>query len=403
MSDEKQLSVEQQNIADQIFQWLSSPKLKDLKQTNQHFLTVGGYAGTGKTFLISQISKILLDQGNNVSFCAYTGKASNVLKNRIEPILGNSENYTISTIHSLIYRPRFEKDDTGQSVMVGWERKDMLPCDVIIIDEASMVSGGIWNDLLMYKKPIICVGDHGQLPPVGDDYNIMATPVLKLNEIHRQALDSPIIQASIHIREKGNLPYGSLLDGVFKLPWADQRSKDLFDTKITWDKDVICLCGFNSTRVELNKRIRNILNYEGEIPQLKERVICLKNNHSTGLMNGQMGTVKFMKKYRSNLYNIYLDLDDDRFLYNNLVCVEGFNKESTNGIKFPSFKGRKKDIDIMEFGYCISVHKSQGSEWPRVVVFEERNNYWTPEYYKRWLYTAVTRAKEKLVIFDSYH
>jgi len=137
-----------------------------------------------------------------IAFCSYTGRAAQNLKNKLVEQNALTWRDTISTIHGLIYDPI---ENTNKEI-VGWERKDELDTDLIIVDEASMVDSNIWMDLLSYKIPIVAVGDHGQLPPINGNFNLMANPQLLLTEIHRQAKNNPIIQVSIHARNTGVIP-----------------------------------------------------------------------------------------------------------------------------------------------------------------------------------------------------
>src|SRR5262249_11808404 len=142
--------------------------------------TLGGYAGTGKSTLV----RVLKDELSSFAVCAYTGKAANVLRKKGLPA---------KTIHSLIYRPRVREweDENGKlQIETLWDRKPArdVECDGFIVDEASMVDEGIYNTLRSYKKPIIFVGDHGQLEPVnGNGFNLMGSPDITLRQVHRNA------------------------------------------------------------------------------------------------------------------------------------------------------------------------------------------------------------------------
>ena len=151
----------------------------EAKNKKDGFITLGGYAGTGKTTLISELRKKLNDTDPKikVAFCAFTGKADQVLKNKLITNQTLLKKDAISTIHSLIYRTI--EDERG--AVLGWIRKedDEIDFDLIIVDEASMVDQKIWEDLKSYGVPIIAVGDHGQLPPISGSFNLMSSPQLK--------------------------------------------------------------------------------------------------------------------------------------------------------------------------------------------------------------------------------
>jgi exodeoxyribonuclease-5 len=145
------------------------------------FLTLGGYAGTGKTTLIAYLRQALrqFDEEARVAFCAYTGKASRVLDMRLKDQKVPRRGDSVSTIHSLIYNAESDKSGTVTS----WKLKDKLEYDLIIVDEASMVDETIWLDLLSFQIPILAVGDHGQLPPINSRFNLMGNPQIRLERI----------------------------------------------------------------------------------------------------------------------------------------------------------------------------------------------------------------------------
>ncbi|QQR51863.1 AAA family ATPase [bacterium] len=166
-----ELSVEQAAAIQQIGTWY--------RGNTSPFLTLGGYAGTGKTTLIGYLRQALgdLDESAKVGFCAYTGKAARVLAAKLRDTSAVRRGDSVGTLHSLIY----DAEDAGGGT-VRWVRKDKLDRNLIIVDEASMVDESIWNDLLAFGIPVLAVGDHGQLPPVGSSFNLMAAPHVKLEK-----------------------------------------------------------------------------------------------------------------------------------------------------------------------------------------------------------------------------
>jgi len=376
---------------------------------------IGGYAGTGKTFTIAHIRKELykLYPRTEVAFATFTGKASSVLRTKLtEQNAEFSQDY-IGTIHGLIYTPKtIYNVALKKFVIVGWRLKkpEDLLFDIIFIDEASMVSRNIWKDLLSFNKPIVVVGDHGQLPPVGESsFSLMKEPDFILTEIHRQAYNSPIVKLSKFIRDYGYIPYKIQSRDVIKLNWKTQKCKDIWES-IQFDESIIVLCAFNASRVNINDNIRKKLNYKNKKPYPGERIVCLRNNRSSGLMNGQIGTVLWVMPETNNLYRITMYLDGDPDPFETIVSDKCFGqveyplyeKEKTHGKGKPGiYKGQQ--IDYFDYGNCISVHKSQGSEWDKVILFEQRTKRWDNDFYTKWLYTAVTRAKKKLIVIgDAY-
>jgi len=211
-------------------------------------LTVGGYAGTGKTTLLCELRKEIYNKFPklSVAFVTFTGKASSVLQTKLDVNgISSYENDYIGTIHGLIYKAETRYDTKLKAhVIVGWKLKeeDDVWHDVIIIDEASMVSKQLWDDLGKFGKPIIGVGDHGQLPPIGDQFNLLTHTDFKLTEIHRQALNSPIIALSKLVREQGYIPTNKFFSPeVFKLSWRNDQCKQIWDNNVVFDDDLIIL------------------------------------------------------------------------------------------------------------------------------------------------------------------
>ncbi|MFA6250861.1 MAG: AAA family ATPase [Candidatus Shapirobacteria bacterium] len=359
------------------------------------FITLGGYAGTGKTTLIGYLRKELGRKNKNlkVAFCSFTGKATRVLKNKLGEAEAMGRNDTISTIHGLIYSP-IEND---KKEIVGWERREGVEADLIIVDEASMVDEGIWTDLKSYGIPILAVGDHGQLPPINGNFNLMKDPILKLEEIHRQARENPIIKLSIVARERGVIPAIDFGKGVRKIKRELSDSQEIIQDELKkYTTDKLILCGYNNTRVKLNKFIREALGFESQKPEKGDRVICLRNNHTADIFNGMLGTIAKIKSKNENWYDTEIEMDDERSPYQGLIATEQFN--NLTGLNFTNQRWKIMEGDLFDFGYALTVHKAQGSQAKKVVLFEERFGRDNEEMWRRWLYTAVTRAEKELLI-----
>jgi exodeoxyribonuclease-5 len=381
-------------------------------------MTVGGYAGTGKTTLLCELRRRINVEFPklSVAFVTFTGKASSVLKTKLDTFGINYEYDYVGTIHGLIYKVKTRYDPKLKShVVVGWDLKDPddLYHDVIIIDEASMVSKEIWDDLKSFGKAIIGVGDHGQLPPVGDRFNLLSHTDFQLTEIHRQALNSPIIWLSQKVRREGYIPDNKIFSpDVFKLSWRDPQCKKIWNEKVTFDEDLIVLCGFNTTRCALNDKVRKRLKFHKSIlPYPGERIVCLANDHSRKIMNGQIGTLLWIMPENHKLYRVTIDMGNadpvectisDKCFSQVTYTMHDRSKFEAKQKNYAIKKGIDP-VDYFDYGYSISVHKSQGSEWKRVVVFEQRSSHWDDELYARWLYTAVTRASEKLFIISDFY
>jgi len=393
------LSPDQQNCVDAIVSWW--------KDGVEQLITMGGFAGTGKTTVIATLRNLF--PNTRIAFCAYTGKAASVLKNKLNACGVLRDGNFCGTIHSMIYNPILDKDKK----VIGWELKSSPPpYDLIVIDEASMISEQVFFDLESFKIPILATGDHGQLPPIGGDLNLMENPVLKLEKLHRQAEDNPIVKLSFLARTDGYIPYGVYGKTVVKAHAKDRLITEFINNSNHFQNTVI-LCGFNKTRVDINKRIRKHFGHVNDYPECGERVLCLKNNRAAKdcpIYNGVQGIAEYCKDMASYL-DMIIKIDGECESYCGPVSKEAFNNDSPELThKFVKrqvlvkergdeyFKFMNQPIDYFDYGYCLSVHKSQGSEWKRVMVIEQPCKHWAGSDWNRWLYTAVTRASEQLLI-----
>jgi exodeoxyribonuclease V len=330
------------------------------------YLTLGGYAGTGKTTLLSLLPSLL--PGTPI-ICSPTGKAASVLRSK-----GLS---SASTIHSTIYRTTFQSNHLHFSLLP----RNALPGSYFIIDEASMISSVLLRDLLSFSLPILFVGDHGQLEPVGDSPNLMSSPTLRLETILRQALTNPIIPFAHHLRN-------NLLPSSYLHPSSPSlRILSRQDPPPSLSGQIIC--AYNRTRILLNTTYRRALSYSSLLHP-SERIICLRNNRDLGLFNGQIFTVTRILSSSPSLILADL-LSPDSIPYPSIpLCPSSFNSA-------PPSRVPRDPPAYFDYAYAITCHKAQGSEWPSVIVYDEPGSpYWTPS---RWRYTAATRATTSLTYF----
>jgi len=411
---ENYLSDEQEIVLNELIKWVEN---RTFQIKEKKIKVVRGFAGTGKTFLISELVKNLKkNRPLHISLCCFTGKAVSVLKKRLKENNALYDSDYIGTVHKMMYKPIFYIEN-GQPKLKKWEKINIYS-DLIIVDEASMINKKIFQDIIYHGIQTIFFGDAGQLPPISpENFNLLECYDYELTTPHRQSLENPIIQLSQKIRNDEIIKVGIYGDGVFKL--NNTQGKKVFEDILNNDYDennTIVLCGLNRTRVELNKKIRKKLRgFEG-FPNSTDRIICLKNNSETGIMNGQLGTLVFSLPSTINycgkkLLETTIKMDDHDIMFDALLDEGTFNSKNsfiniskTYNKKFFKFLNKNikysnyLNIDFFDYGYCLSVHKSQGSEWENVIVFEETSKYWNMDFYKKWLYTAVTRAKKKLFI-----
>ena len=336
-----------------------------------------GYAGTGKTTLAQHLAEGV---DGEVRFAAFTGKAAHVMRQK--------GCQGAQTIHSLIYRPAkaSEEDEAEDEQPAFTIRRDAPAGDaaLIIVDECSMVDEELGRDLLSFGAPVLVLGDPAQLPPVkGGGYFTDAEPDIMLTEVHRQAADNPIVRLSMQIRE-GEVPdYGDLGD-------AKVIRRAELDPQAVMDADQV-LVGTNRNRRRYNERMRERLNYEGDTPWVGERLVCLRNNKQKGLLNGGMWKVKSRHGKKRGMLSLTLTPEDGGRATKVSVLPEFFTGEA-EGLPWP----KRRRSDEFDYGYALTVHKAQGSQWDEVVLFDE--SFAFREHRLAWLYTGVTRAAERLTV-----
>lgn len=364
-----ELSEEQEEARTLILQWLEG--------SAQEF-RLGGYAGTGKTTLIKALMASFGTKGVCAGVAAFTGKAVSVLRRKGVP--------RTSTLHALLYDSEY---DSSKKKIV-WIKKTILPYDLVIVDEASMVSTELYTDLTMHAIKLLFVGDPAQLEPVGDNPNLMRKCDFVLTHIHRQAKGNPILRLARSVREgNANIPVGE---------WRGENDNGcvkVVDTMYGIDLasyDMV-ICAKNLTRHGVNHRKRMLMDREGD-PVVGESVICLKNDKEKGLFNGLI--LEITSKHREVSFAgheaFYADMQDeadDKF-YDVPVLKTFFGKDYKQQDVSRGTKGVPFD-----FGDCLTAWKAQGSEWDRVLFIDEP--IWKTDT-ARLRYTGITRASKELTI-----
>ena len=364
---------------------------------------ITGGPGTGKTTIINTISKIYLDNGYNISLCAPTGRAAK----RIEETTG----IEAKTIHRMLGYIPSSYDDIGH---FEYNEDNPLDTDVIIIDEMSMVDVVLFEKLLRGMKDntrLVIVGDVDQLPSVGagnvlrDLINSKKIKYTKLVDIFRQSESSNII-VNAHKINNGQEPILNEKNSDFFFLKTETPAitrnvvVDLISKRLPnaygydFFKDIQILtqsrkgiCGV----FELNRLLQDILNPKTETTdellvgnklfRVNDKVMQTKNNYNLsffdsdgeenfGVYNGDMGHIIFIDKSSKKLT---VEMDDNRVIDYTL-----------------------EDLDNLELAYAITIHKSQGSEFKSVIIpmFDGYRLLQT----RNLLYTAITRAKENIVL-----
>ncbi|MGN6109050.1 MAG: ATP-dependent DNA helicase, partial [Kofleriaceae bacterium] len=346
--------------------------------------------GTGKTTLAQH-----LVEGYSARFCAYTGKAALVLREK-----GCAG---ASTIHRLIYRPREVLDASGvRGVAFELCQEGELASglvDVVVADECSMIDERTARDLLSFGIKVLVLGDPFQLPPVsGQGAFSSLEPTWLLTEVHRQARESGILRLATDVREGRGVDgrpgaYGSDVQ-VLSAASADPMS-------IIPDVDQV-LVGTNRARRDLNQWVRNAVGVTNKLPVAGDKVVCLRNNHDRGLINGGQWQVvsSGSGRRRNRESHVTLELES-------LDAGLGGPSSMRTTAHPHYFLGEEDEIRRLpwillrehqefDYAYAMTVHKGQGSQWDRVCVLDESRVF--GEHAARHLYTAVTRAARSLVL-----
>jgi exodeoxyribonuclease V len=332
-----------------------------------------GYAGTGKTTLAKHLAE---GMDGKVLFAAFTGKAALVMRSK--GCLG------ATTIHSLIYRPVDSTTATPNFEL--WDDAPASRAQLIVIDECSMVDAVLGHDLLSFGVPLLVLGDPAQLPPIqGGGFFTNAEPDAMLTEVHRQAQDDPIVRLSMSIRAGQRLSPGDY--GATQVV-----RRDALDPQRVMAADQI-LVGRNATRRAYNTRVRSRRGFFDTLPMADDKLVCLRNNRRKGLFNGGLWVVKERPSSRRQILRLRLRPEEE--IGGRVVRVSVRPECFTDAIESIEWLERKR-YDEFDFGYVLTVHKAQGSQWDDVVLFDE--SFAFPGSGDRWLYTGVTRAAKRLTV-----
>lgn len=382
------LDEERQILIDKLTDWYYN-------RTKPYF-SYTGPAGSGKTTMIKHFIEILGLETHEYIAAAYVGKAVMVLSQQGLPA---------TTIHSLIYKVFMEplvdengdpvKDDSGkQKYKLKFALKTHLNSNIklIIIDEASMVNDTLKDDILSFGVPVVFIGDMNQLPPIFGVSSAMANPDAELKHIMRQEEGNKIIQLSQMILHDEPIPCGTY--GSSRVMDEIEMSKNLLT-----DYDII-ICGKNTTREMFNQIIReNILKIPKKEPVIGDKIICRQNDWDRfigdiSLTNGVIGFIEDIDYSHSNSKRLFIDFRPD------------FLEESFKGlyldrkyIVLPYEAKQKYGIskyEKFEYGYCITAHLSQGSQYDRVLFIDEP--FYDTDTTRKLRYTAITRAVKSIDI-----
>lgn len=429
-----QFSDQQERALLAIEEWLRDP------YGAQSFV-LAGFAGSGKTTLLRRVVE---DHGGTC--CTPTGKAAAVLASKLP------KGAEVKTLHSYLYTPdppdpervkhletalaaaraREVKDEIEEKLRaedvreletaVAREQRRLDKNEVnfhpkfddggdrlVIVDECSMVPAKVELDLRRRiswdGRPvrILFVGDPAQLPPVDPaaerrgepvDFFERNAPNAMLTEVHRQAGDSAILRLATAIRN-GQFSASSWRGWDETCRQVERSKYRNVDDYLAHDQ---VITGMNATRRKLNLKMRERLGHTAVYPEAGERVICLRNDHKLGIVNGVQGAaLKAAEedRYRSSLLRMDVFYDGSKVLPHLPVSPHAFLQYQNPALKREWGEWGDGSTD-WDFGYAITCHKAQGSEWGSVLVADDEMRANDVEMRRRWIYTAVTRAREKL-------
>lgn len=411
-SSEISLSDEQAEACKAVKHWLDAP-------TKKPALRLGGYAGTGKTTLLGYMANQVWSH-LRVAYCTPTGKAAGVLKRSLNAS-GVRPEYC-GTIHRLLYRPEF--DEGGN--LVEWKVAEELPYDMVVVDEASMLSSEVRDDLLAMGVPVLAVGDHGQLPPVGEESGWMSEPDIALETVRRQALDSPVLWLANAVRS--GMPLSEAVAHAEAMPrgmsTVTRMRPEQLARAVTrifsgaharpLGQDPLVLCGMNKTRASINAIAREAFAIGAReaghdmSPNKKvyenERVMVLKNAYLSGMLlaNGTRGVIEEELCSLGGGHKVKVNAvfpEENLRLMGGVLCVRQLGAERTFATWQEASSGARSWEDaglLFDYGYASTVHKAQGSQADNALVYVERLG--SAENQRRWLYTAITRCSKNLVL-----
>jgi len=408
---------------------------------------LAGYAGTGKTTIAENIAKYAKEKGKDVAILAPTNKAANVLTQKLKD--AGVKQLSASTIHAAIYGQ--PDPETGE-----WVPKKGMKNSVIIVDESSMISKELMEDLLEVAENksniFIFMGDGFQLEQIGQSSNLFESKdntslfektygvkldgVTELKEVKRQSLDSNILKVATLSRtdNESYIPSTSLPD--FKVSKDKAEFVEDFKKSIRESEDSVMIVATNNERLGMNAVARNekfgkdkgIINANDTLISVansasyknSETFKILSLNSDPERLDIQVKTSKnSIEKFEGYLLDAINDKGENVTLYHlpllnipslyhgQLLEYAMENKEFHDKLEsrfliFEDDKGREhisKNLIITTFGYAITAHKSQGSQWQKVFV---NQNYVAPSWNAaRWYYTAITRSAKDVIALNS--
>lgn len=371
------LKGDQPAALDHIMRWWETPA----NRRNQIFRLYGG-AGVGKTHIAH-----VLENYAKVHYMTLSGKAALVMRSK-----GCAG---ATTCHSAMYR--LEDDFGGEPTFVLNEDSELIRnADLLVVDELGMIGTELGEDMASFGKPILALGDLNQLPPPNNQpsYFLGRPADFTMREILRQAKDSPIIELAYQALETGRLKVGKY--GTSQVFSDSVKASVMKEAMLAADQ---ILCGRNQTRTRNNAVMRDWKGLVGDqatfLPTVGERLVCLRNNHKKGILNGEQFRVEeILLKDMGKVFcftAVSLDSGSDRLIEFEVP----WNYFAGTADQLPQWE--KANYDNMDYADVMTTHKFQGSQANSVAILDESRAF--REHYKQWLYTAITRAAQEVKVF----
>lgn len=352
----------------------------------RNIFVIAGVAGSGKSTTLNTLVSTLGLERYQVLYVAPTGKAASVL--RMKGCIANTVHKTFYLVHKMDNRIIFTKKKTMPSTV-----------KLIVMDELSMVNAKMMEDVLSFNIPIIGVGDPMQIPPIYGENPYIRNYDVFLDQVMRQQGTSGILDLATMARKGEYIKYGEYKESKV-VPLSNIHDMENYDIVICWK---------NSTRRDLNKLIREKKGFSGSYPMKGEKLLCLKNNYThmldynedipIMLVNG-LGLIADEPAivdgdYLNMKYNVDFMPDNpfdtrvDKSVFDSYITGE----EIDDNVMFNNLP---EDVAVLDYGYAVSCHKSQGAEWGNVLYLDEFKG--SVDMYNRMTYTAITRAKKSITI-----
>lgn len=377
------------------------------KSGGKEFLLTGA-AGTGK----STLAKAAGGDGDDVIYCSPTGKGADALRKR--------SGVPATTVHRALYKPEgamggklaklaealiaAETQTPNDTHRIKQLRAELyaarakvggprwkVPKDapvksarLVVVDECFMLSASIIKDLLEHCRAVLFLGDPHQLPPVAGSCPLAdRRPDVHLSEIHRQALENPILAAATAVREGRPVPRESVSNSFGSYTWLPK-------SETTWEhyRDVEqIIVARNATRRGFNRKYRARLGHEGLLCK-NDRLMFLSNAHEMEIFNGSVGVLDRMERVEDGVHELNVTLNDGR----KVPAIPSWD----GVLRGLGHREGPRDVIPVDYAYACTTHKAQGSEYESILIYDEP--FGDAEMIRRWRYTAISRARNACTV-----